>query len=205
LLSTRRAALFARSPFGKSDEAVQEVEQARVLSHSDRSRDSVHRSSLLVPELPGASVEISFLNHFLLKRVIAMSVAGSRRSIPRVGRSRRGFNPWQNHASTGSLYPAWSPDPSRHTWSSSSRRRTWEFPCRPMARGSRPDISLFTVIRVGAPDIAAVSTDTRRSGLATKADDGPARNWPPAADTHGVGAPVIRDRGALVARGATES
>jgi hypothetical protein len=36
--------------------------------HADPGADTVHRSSLLVPELPGAEVEISFLNHFLLKR-----------------------------------------------------------------------------------------------------------------------------------------
>jgi hypothetical protein len=45
-----------------------DVEQTRILSHRDPTRDSVHRSSLLVPELPGASAEISFVNHFLLKR-----------------------------------------------------------------------------------------------------------------------------------------
>jgi hypothetical protein len=39
----------------------QQVEQAHVLSHSDPLRDSVHRSSLLIPELPGARVEISFV------------------------------------------------------------------------------------------------------------------------------------------------
>jgi hypothetical protein len=45
-----------------------EVEEARVLAHRDPLSDSVHRSSLLVPELPGSDVEISFVNHFLLKR-----------------------------------------------------------------------------------------------------------------------------------------
>src|SRR5262245_30486964 len=45
-----------------------EVEKTRILSHKDPARDSVHRSSLLVPEMPGASAEISFLNHFLIKR-----------------------------------------------------------------------------------------------------------------------------------------
>lgn len=39
--------------------------------------DTVHRSSLVVPELPGADVEICFLNYFLLKR-------GSRRVACRV-------------------------------------------------------------------------------------------------------------------------
>ena len=45
-----------------------DVEQTRIASHREPARDSVHRSSLLVPELPGAVAEISFLNHFLLKR-----------------------------------------------------------------------------------------------------------------------------------------
>lgn len=45
-----------------------EVEETRIASHTAPARDSVHRSSLLVPELPGAVAEISFLNHFLLKR-----------------------------------------------------------------------------------------------------------------------------------------
>ncbi|MEP6995366.1 MAG: hypothetical protein ABI968_12645, partial [Acidobacteriota bacterium] len=45
-----------------------EVEQARIRAHRDPLSDSVHRSSLLVPELPESSVDISFVNHFLLKR-----------------------------------------------------------------------------------------------------------------------------------------
>lgn len=45
-----------------------EVEATRRAYHADAARDSVHRSSLLVPELPGAAAEISFLNHFLIKR-----------------------------------------------------------------------------------------------------------------------------------------
>ncbi len=43
-------------------------EATRRRHHEDPTRDSVHRSSLLVPEVPGAEVEITFLNHFLLKR-----------------------------------------------------------------------------------------------------------------------------------------
>ena len=45
-----------------------DVEANRRRYHADEARNSVHRSSLLVPELPGATAEISFLNHFLLKR-----------------------------------------------------------------------------------------------------------------------------------------
>lgn len=45
-----------------------EVEATRRAYHADATLNSVHRSSLLVPELPNASVEISFLNHFLIKR-----------------------------------------------------------------------------------------------------------------------------------------
>ena len=45
-----------------------DVEATRRRYHADEKVNSVHRSSLLVPELPGATAEISFLNHFLLKR-----------------------------------------------------------------------------------------------------------------------------------------
>lgn len=45
-----------------------DYEATRRRHHADPDSDTVHRSSLLVPELPGADVEISFLNHFLLKR-----------------------------------------------------------------------------------------------------------------------------------------
>lgn len=44
------------------------VEATRRGYHADAARDSVHRSSLLVPALPNAAVDVSFLNHFLLKR-----------------------------------------------------------------------------------------------------------------------------------------
>lgn len=47
------------------------VEQNRRDYHRDAARNSVHRSSLMVPDLPGSDVEISFLNHFLIKRGIA--------------------------------------------------------------------------------------------------------------------------------------
>jgi len=45
-----------------------EVETTRRDYHKDPTLNSIHRSSLLVPELPDSEVEISFLNHFLLKR-----------------------------------------------------------------------------------------------------------------------------------------
>lgn len=44
------------------------VEENRRSYHSNAARNSVHRASLLVPELPGCQAWISFLNHFLLKR-----------------------------------------------------------------------------------------------------------------------------------------
>ena len=44
------------------------VEATRRDYHADGALNSVHRSSLLVPALPSAAVEVSFLNHFLLKR-----------------------------------------------------------------------------------------------------------------------------------------
>ncbi len=45
-----------------------QVEAGRRAYHADATLNSVHRSSLLVPRLDGAAVDISFLNHFLLKR-----------------------------------------------------------------------------------------------------------------------------------------
>ncbi len=44
------------------------VEKDRVAYHQDPSKFSVHRSSLLVPEIKNYDVVISFLNHFLIKR-----------------------------------------------------------------------------------------------------------------------------------------
>ena len=48
-----------------------DVEKTRVTQYSDDRRDSVHRSSLLVPVLPNSEVSISLLNHFLIKRNIS--------------------------------------------------------------------------------------------------------------------------------------
>ena len=45
-----------------------EVESTRQEYHKDPNINSVHRSSLIVPEILGTEVDISFLNHFLLKR-----------------------------------------------------------------------------------------------------------------------------------------
>ena len=45
-----------------------EVELTRKKYHRDPSLNSVHRSSLMVPELDDCIAEISFLNHFLIKR-----------------------------------------------------------------------------------------------------------------------------------------
>lgn len=45
-----------------------DVEKTRRAYHADRARNSTHRASLMVPEFDGATAEISFLNHFLLKR-----------------------------------------------------------------------------------------------------------------------------------------
>ena len=49
-------------------QSFKNVENIRQDYHFDPARNSVHRSSLLVPEIPGCEVNISFLNHFLLKR-----------------------------------------------------------------------------------------------------------------------------------------
>jgi len=45
-----------------------DVEKTRRAYHADRTRNSTHRASLMVPELPGSQADVSFLNHFLLKR-----------------------------------------------------------------------------------------------------------------------------------------
>lgn len=46
------------------------VEATRKEYHSSPTKNTVHRTSLLVPHINGASTEVSFLNHFLLKRNI---------------------------------------------------------------------------------------------------------------------------------------
>ena len=48
--------------------SLREVEKTRLDSYMDAQKNSVHRSSLLVPVLPHSEVSISFLNHFLIKR-----------------------------------------------------------------------------------------------------------------------------------------
>jgi hypothetical protein len=48
--------------------SFKEVEDGRRAYHRDGTLNSVHRSSLTVPEIEGSEVEISFINHFLLKR-----------------------------------------------------------------------------------------------------------------------------------------
>ena len=40
-----------------------EVEQDRVKSHKFTNKNTVHRSSLMVPRIEGANTSISFLNH----------------------------------------------------------------------------------------------------------------------------------------------
>ena len=47
-----------------------DVEKSRSEHYADNQRNSVHRSSLLVPVLANSDVSISFLNHFLIKRGI---------------------------------------------------------------------------------------------------------------------------------------
>ena len=65
-------------------QSFKNVEQVRHAYHQDSTLNSVHRSSLLVPELPSCEASISFVNHFLLKRgykriacrITAVDVAG---------------------------------------------------------------------------------------------------------------------------------
>lgn len=47
---------------------IRDQENTRRGYHDDAARNTVHRTSLLAPKLPGTSTEISFANHFLLKR-----------------------------------------------------------------------------------------------------------------------------------------
>ncbi len=47
---------------------LKEVEQERKEYHAKPMQNTVHRSSLLVPHIPGTKTEISFINHFLMKR-----------------------------------------------------------------------------------------------------------------------------------------
>ena len=47
---------------------LREVEKTRLDSYMDAQKNSVHRSSLLVPVISHSEASISFLNHFLIKR-----------------------------------------------------------------------------------------------------------------------------------------
>ena len=48
--------------------SFKDVELTRLARNDRPTVNSVHRSSLLVPEIAGSTTEISFLNHFLIKR-----------------------------------------------------------------------------------------------------------------------------------------
>jgi hypothetical protein len=45
-----------------------DVQKTRIKYHKEPDLNPIHRSSLMVPEIQGSIAEISFLNHFLLKR-----------------------------------------------------------------------------------------------------------------------------------------
>ena len=47
---------------------IRDIEATRRAHWANAERDTVHRSSLLVPTIAGCEAEIGFLNHFLLKR-----------------------------------------------------------------------------------------------------------------------------------------
>ena len=47
---------------------IRQIEATRKTYHKDPTLNTIHRASLLVPEIPNAIAEISFINHFLLKR-----------------------------------------------------------------------------------------------------------------------------------------
>jgi hypothetical protein len=65
---------------------LRDVEKTRLDSYEDAQKNSIHRSSLLVPTIPNTQVSISFLNHFLIKRknqniglrLTAVDAAGAR-------------------------------------------------------------------------------------------------------------------------------
>jgi hypothetical protein len=67
--------------------SFKDVEATRRDYHRDGALNTVHRASLLVPEIQGSQAEVSFLNHFLLKRgyehvacrVTALDEAGARK------------------------------------------------------------------------------------------------------------------------------
>ena len=48
--------------------SILEQEKDRKLYHKKPTKFSVHRSSLLIPKLKNFNTQISFLNHFFLKR-----------------------------------------------------------------------------------------------------------------------------------------
>jgi hypothetical protein len=48
--------------------AFRSVEENRKNYHQNSSKNSVHRASLIIPEIPNSDAYLSFLNHFLIKR-----------------------------------------------------------------------------------------------------------------------------------------
>ena len=59
--------------------SFKEVEKTRVFYHKHQNRKTVHRSSLMAPKFKGCITNISFLNHFLLKRnykEVALKISG---------------------------------------------------------------------------------------------------------------------------------
>ena len=48
--------------------SVKDIEETRRSYHANVAKNSVHRASLLVPQLPNCFASISFLNHFKIKR-----------------------------------------------------------------------------------------------------------------------------------------
>ena len=48
--------------------AFKDVEVNRIAYHKSNNKNTIHRSSLIVPRFDQAISNISFLNHFLLKR-----------------------------------------------------------------------------------------------------------------------------------------
>jgi len=47
---------------------IKDIEGTRKEYHTDAQHNTVHRSSLLAPSIPGCRVDVSFANHFLIKR-----------------------------------------------------------------------------------------------------------------------------------------
>ena len=69
-----------------------QVQKDRIKYHIQPSRNTVHRSSLIAPNMPSSDTWISFINHFLIKRnyksialkISAIDKNGNEKTIKRI-------------------------------------------------------------------------------------------------------------------------